>query len=119
MYLVASTNAAVGLDEAMAVLRAGGAAVDAVEIAIRAVEANAEDHSVGYGGYPNLIGEVARAATYAERMFTVADLGPLTPDQVVQAIVEPAEEIALFQKHFGADLGALEQRWSVFLRGLS
>ena len=58
MYLVASTNAAVGLDEAMAVLRAGGAAVDAVEIAIRAVEANAEDHSVGYGGYPNLIGEV-------------------------------------------------------------
>lgn len=58
MFLVASTNAAVGMDEAMAVLRAGGAALDAVETAIRAVEANAEDHSVGYGGYPNLIGEV-------------------------------------------------------------
>jgi len=58
MFLVASTNAAVGIDEAMAVLRAGGAAVDAVEVAIRAVEANADDHSVGYGGYPNLIGEV-------------------------------------------------------------
>jgi len=58
MFLVASTNAAVGMDGAMAVLRAGGAAVDAVEVAIRAVEANAEDHSVGYGGYPNLIGEV-------------------------------------------------------------
>ena len=60
MYLIASTNAAVGMDEAMAVLRTGGAAVDAVEIAICAVEANAEDHSVGYGGYPNLIGEVDR-----------------------------------------------------------
>lgn len=47
-------------------------------------------------GLPNLIGEVAKAATYAERMFTVADLGPLTPDQVAQAIVEPAQEIGIF-----------------------
>ncbi len=46
-------------------------------------------------GLPNLVGEVAKAATYAERMFTVADLGPLTPDQVVQAIVEPAREIGV------------------------
>ena len=46
-------------------------------------------------GLPNLIGGVAEAATYAERMFTVADLGPLTPDQVVQAIVEPAREIGV------------------------
>jgi type II secretory pathway predicted ATPase ExeA len=46
-------------------------------------------------GLPNLVGEVAKAATYAERMFTVADLAPLTPDQVVEAIVEPAEEIGV------------------------
>lgn len=46
-------------------------------------------------GLPNLVGEVAKAATYAERMFTVADLGPLTPDQVVAAIVEPAEAIGV------------------------
>jgi type II secretory pathway predicted ATPase ExeA len=46
-------------------------------------------------GLPNLVGDVAKAATYAERMFTVADLGPLSPDQVVQAVVEPAEEIAV------------------------
>ncbi len=46
-------------------------------------------------GLPNLVGEVAKAATYAERMFTVADLGPLTPDDVVQAIVQPAEEIGV------------------------
>ncbi len=48
-----------------------------------------------FAGLPNLVGEVAKAVTYAERMFTVADLGPLTPDQVVQAIVEPAEEIGV------------------------
>jgi type II secretory pathway predicted ATPase ExeA len=46
-------------------------------------------------GLPNMVGEVAKAATYAERMFTVSDLGPLTPDQVVRAIVEPAEEIGV------------------------
>ncbi len=46
-------------------------------------------------GLPNLVGDVAKAATYAERMFTVADLGPLTPDQVVEAIVTPAEEIGV------------------------
>jgi hypothetical protein len=44
-------------------------------------------------GLPNLVGDVAKAATYAERMFTVADLGPLTPDQVVRAVVEPAAEL--------------------------
>ena len=41
-------------------------------------------------GLPNLVGEVARAATYAERMFTVSDLGPLTPEQVVTAVAVPA-----------------------------
>ena len=44
-------------------------------------------------GLPNLVGEVARAATYAERMFTVSDLGPLTPDQVVTAVAAPAREL--------------------------
>jgi hypothetical protein len=46
-------------------------------------------------GLPNLVGDVATAATYAERMFTVADLGPLTPDQVERAVVEPSEEIGV------------------------
>jgi len=46
-------------------------------------------------GLPNLVGDVAKAATYAERMFTVADLGPLSPDQVARAITEPATEIGV------------------------
>jgi len=46
-------------------------------------------------GLPNLVGDVAKAATYAERMFTVADLGPLSPDQVARAIIDPAAEIGV------------------------
>lgn len=46
-------------------------------------------------GLPNLMGEVAKAATYAERMFTVSDLGPLSPDQVADAVRRPAEEIGV------------------------
>jgi hypothetical protein len=46
-------------------------------------------------GLPNLVGDVARAATYAERMFTVADLGPLSADQVALAVSEPASELGV------------------------
>jgi beta-aspartyl-peptidase (threonine type) len=58
LLLVASTNASVGMADGMAILSAGGAAIDAVIATIRAVEANPEDHSVGFGGLPNLLGEV-------------------------------------------------------------
>ncbi len=46
-------------------------------------------------GLPNLVGEVAKAATYAERLFTVADLGPLSPRQVADAVTIPAREIGV------------------------
>ena len=58
MVVVASTNGKVGIEAAMAVLRRGGSALDAVEAGTRAVEDNADDHSVGTGGLPNLLGEV-------------------------------------------------------------
>ena len=58
MIVVASSNGRVGIGEAMAVLRRGGSALDAVEAGIRLVEDNLEDHSVGSGGLPNLLGEV-------------------------------------------------------------
>ncbi|MGB8648440.1 MAG: N(4)-(beta-N-acetylglucosaminyl)-L-asparaginase [Anaerolineae bacterium] len=58
MLLVGSHNADVGFADGMAVLRAGGSAIDAVEATIRKVESNPEDHSVGYGGLPNILGEV-------------------------------------------------------------
>jgi beta-aspartyl-peptidase (threonine type) len=58
VIIVASRNGRVGLDAAWEVLEQGGSALDAIEIATRMVEDNPEDHTVGYSGYPNLLGEV-------------------------------------------------------------
>lgn len=44
--------------QGMALLRDGGSALDAVVETIRHVEANPDDHSVGFSGLPNLLGEV-------------------------------------------------------------
>ncbi len=46
-------------------------------------------------GLPNLVGIAAKASTYAERMFVVDQLGPLTPEQVREAVAAPAKEIAV------------------------
>jgi len=56
--VVASANGRVGIEEAARVLANGGSALDAVEVGCRLVESNPDDHSVGLGGLPNLIGEV-------------------------------------------------------------
>jgi L-asparaginase / beta-aspartyl-peptidase len=56
--LVASANAAVGMAAGVEILQGGGTALDAVEAVTRLVEANPEDHTVGLGGYPNVLGEV-------------------------------------------------------------
>lgn len=56
--VVASANGNVGIGASIEVLRSGGSAVDAVVAGIKLVEANPLDHSVGYSGLPNLLGEV-------------------------------------------------------------
>jgi beta-aspartyl-peptidase (threonine type) len=58
VLIIGSANAIVGLDAGYAVLAEGGSALESVEVATRLVEDNPEDHTVGYGGYPNLLGEV-------------------------------------------------------------
>jgi len=56
--MIASERGEVGLAVGMDLLRAGGSAMDAVEAAVRIVEANEADHYVGVGGLPNLAGVV-------------------------------------------------------------
>jgi beta-aspartyl-peptidase (threonine type) len=58
MILISSSNGDVGMAAGWAILKSGGSALDAIEAATRLVEDNPDDHSVGYGGYPNLLGEV-------------------------------------------------------------
>ncbi len=56
--MVASENGRKGMVEAMTLLRNGGRALDAVELAARITEDDPNDHTVGYGGLPNVHGEV-------------------------------------------------------------
>lgn len=56
--IVASENGRYGALAAMTHLKAGGSALEAVEIACRVVEDDPEEHSVGYSGLPNILGEV-------------------------------------------------------------
>lgn len=56
--IVASENGRFGALAAMDLLKSGGSALDAVELACRVVEDDPEDHSVGYSGLPNVLGEV-------------------------------------------------------------
>ena len=58
MLIIASHNGAIGIRQAMDALKSGGSALDAIEIGTRLVEANPEEHSVGYNGYPNILGEL-------------------------------------------------------------
>lgn len=58
MIVVASTNGNVGIQVSLDVLKAGGTAVAAVEAGIRVVEANPKDRSVGFNGFPNILGEL-------------------------------------------------------------
>jgi len=56
--MIASERGEVGLAAGIDLLRAGASAMDAVEAAIRLVESDEENHTVGVGGMPNLLGEV-------------------------------------------------------------
>ena len=64
--IVASSNGSVGMEAAIEVLRAGGSAMDAIVTALALVEANPEDHSVGFSGLPNMLGQVELDASVME-----------------------------------------------------
>ena len=66
MIVIASANGSIGMSAALEMLRAGGSALDAVEAGTKQVELNTDDHSVGVGGYPNLLGEVELDASLME-----------------------------------------------------
>ncbi|HEY2596395.1 MAG TPA: isoaspartyl peptidase/L-asparaginase [Chloroflexota bacterium] len=55
--VLGSANARVGFPTAIGILRAGGSAMDAAVAAVKCVEDNRDDHGVGTGGIPNVLGE--------------------------------------------------------------
>ena len=64
--VVASANGIVGIEASVEVLRTGGCALDSVIAGTRLVEANPDDHSVGYSGLPNFLGDVELDASVME-----------------------------------------------------
>jgi isoaspartyl peptidase/L-asparaginase-like protein (Ntn-hydrolase superfamily) len=56
--MIASERGEVGLAAGVGLLKAGASALDAVEAAVRLVESDEDNHTVGVGGVPNLLGEV-------------------------------------------------------------
>ena len=63
MLVVASANGRKALPAALDALLNGGSAVDAVETGIRIVESDPDEDSVGFGGVPNLCGELEMDAS--------------------------------------------------------
>ena len=91
--IIGSERSEVGLPLGMAVLRDGGSALDAVEVALRACEDNLADHYVGTGGLPNARGVVELDASVmvgSTRAFgAVAALqGYPNPVSVARAVME-------------------------------
>lgn len=113
MIVIASTNGVVGIEDAMAVLKTGGSAVDAVEIGIRRVEANPDDHTVGYGGYPNLLGQVELDASLMDgRTLEAGAVGALQgykhPLSVARKVMENLPHVFLVGEgaaRFAAEMG--------------
>ena len=98
---------------AIDVLKAGGSALDAVEAGIRKVEANAEDHSVGLGGYPNLLGTVELDASIMDGSTRMSGaVGALKgfphPISVARAVLENLPHVLLVSdgaERFAREMG--------------
>jgi beta-aspartyl-peptidase (threonine type) len=113
VILIASSNGLVGMQAGWEILRAGGSALDAVEAATRLVEDNPDDHSVGYGGYPNLLGEVELDASIMDgatlRAGAVGALkGYRHPVSVARRVMEELPHVFLVGEgaaRFAAELG--------------
>lgn len=113
MIVVASANGIVGIERAIEILRGGGSALDAVEAATRLVEANPEDHTVGYGGYPNLLGEVELDASIMDgRSLKAGAVGALKgyrhPISIARKVMEELPHVLLVgdgAARFAAEMG--------------
>jgi beta-aspartyl-peptidase (threonine type) len=98
--MIGSERSEVGLPAGMAVLRAGGSALDAVEVALRCCEDNRADHYVGTGGLPNARGEVELDASImvgSTRSFGAVGAlrGYPNPISVARAVLEKLPQHAL------------------------
>ncbi|MDQ1716802.1 MAG: N4-(beta-N-acetylglucosaminyl)-L-asparaginase [Pseudonocardiales bacterium] len=110
--IIGSERSEVGLPAAMAILAAGGSALDAVEAALRRCEDNLSDHYVGTGGLPNAQGVVELDASVmigSSRAFAAvgAVKGFPNPISIARAVLEKLPQHSLLVGA-GAELFAEE-----------
>jgi beta-aspartyl-peptidase (threonine type) len=111
--VVASENGRAGATAAIELLRGGGKALDAVELACRITEDDPADHSVGYSGLPNLVGEVELDASIMDgrtlRSGAVAGLfGYGNPITLARKVMEELPHVLLVGRgaaRFAAEMG--------------
>jgi beta-aspartyl-peptidase (threonine type) len=113
VIVVASSNGRVGILAAMEVLRNGGSAIDAVEAGIRLVESNPQDHTVGLGGIPNLLGQVELDASIMDGRTlaggaVAAVQGYENPISIARKVMEELPHVLLAgsgAERFAAEMG--------------
>ena len=117
--IVSSGNGRGALPAGIRILAKGGSALDAVEACARIVEADPDDDTVGYGGLPNVLGEVELDASIVDGTThaagSVAALaGFLHPITVARAVMERLPHVMLvgagaarFAREIGAEEGDL------------
>lgn len=102
-------------EAAFKVIEAGGSALDAVEAGIRIPEANPDDVSVGYGGYPDRSGKVVLDACIMNEKGDFGSIigleGIMHPISVARKVLEHSSHVYLAGD--GALSFALEQGFVV------
>jgi len=114
--VIGSERSEAGLPAAMAILAAGGSALDAVEVGLRRCEDNLADHYVGTGGLPNAQGLVELDASLmvgSSRAFGAvgAVKGFPNPISIARAVLEKLPQHSLLVGA-GAELFAEENGFS-------
>jgi beta-aspartyl-peptidase (threonine type) len=107
--VLGSANARVGFPTAIAALRAGRSAMDAAVAAVKCVEDNREDHGVGTGGIPNVLGQVELDASVMDGRTLAAGAvaavkGYRHPIEIARKVMETTPHVMLVGE--GAELFA-------------
>jgi L-asparaginase len=114
MIILTNSVGGVGMPAAIAALTAGRPALDVVEAGIRPVELDPAIHSVGRGGWPNLLGEVELDACIMDgRTLETGAVGALRgflhPISIARQVMETLPHVFLVGEgaaRFAAECGA-------------
>lgn len=98
--VLGSANARVGFSAAIAALRDGRSAMDAAVAAVKCVEDNREDHGVGTGGIPNVLGRVELDASVMDGRTLAAGAvaaleGYRHPIEIARSVMETTPHVML------------------------